>query len=171
MKLWVWFLALHKQGVTVHSCNCRTCGMEAGRLGHPWLHPKFMISYMKINLVAYDENKFQILRQPFPTCPFKETSGVSPVCLIPPVKSQHGFQYCFSPFLFLRSNSGNLRHVNILILLSYCVVGGNRVLLDSSGLNESFSSPGFFELLLQLFPLSKLSLKGKSFIMQLFWKT
>ena len=65
MELWVWSLALQKQGVAGHTCNCSIWDTEAGGLGHPWLRPNFVISYMKINLAAYHENKFQILSYPF----------------------------------------------------------------------------------------------------------
>lgn len=118
MELWVWSLALHKQGMAVHTNNCYSAwGMEGGRpevLGYPWLHSEFKTSlgYIKINLAASHEHNFQNLRQSFPTCP--QTSGISLMCVNSLVKSQRGFD----PFHFLMSNFGNPCHVYALILLA-----------------------------------------------------
>lgn len=46
-KLWVQFLALHKLGILVHTCNPITEEREAGKSevpGHPGLHRKFKAS-------------------------------------------------------------------------------------------------------------------------------
>lgn len=158
MELWVWSPALHKQRVVVHTCNCCSAwGMEGGGpevLGHPWLCSKFKTSlgYRKTNLAAYREDKFQNLRQPFPTCPYK-TSGIPLMWVNPSVKSQHGFKLYLYPFHVLMSNSGKPCHVVSWSCWQSSSVGGsNRVPFESSALNESSMSHGFFKLLLQLFP-------------------